>query len=63
LPGMVASRVFDVMMAASVVFRRLVLKESAWITSTGRRFAGLLPCGCPRFAQQTLPRRITNRPR
>src|SRR5262245_27784716 len=63
LPGMVASRGFEVMMATSAVSRRLALKELAWITSTGRGFPGLLHSGFPRSAHQTLPRRITNHPR
>src|SRR5690348_11063164 len=60
LPGMAARPVLDVITAASVVFSRLALNGSAWMTRTGRRFAGLLPCGSPRSAQQMLPRRITN---
>lgn len=63
LPGMAARPVFEVMTAASVVFSRLALKGSAWMTRTGRRFAGLLPFGSPRPAQQMLPRRITTHPR
>lgn len=39
LPGVVASRVFEVITAATVVLSRLALKGLDWITRTGRRFA------------------------
>ena len=42
LPGIVASLVFEVITAATVVLRGLALKGSDWITRTGRRFGGLL---------------------
>lgn len=45
-----------------MVFSLLVLKGSDWITRTGRRLAGLLPCASPRSAQQMLPLVVTNRP-
>src|SRR5215471_17316726 len=63
LPGMAARAVLEVMMAAIVVFSRLTLNGSAWMTRTGRRLAGLLPRGSPRSAQQMLPRRVTTHPR
>jgi hypothetical protein len=44
---MAARAVFDVMTAAMVVFSRLALNGSDWMTRTGRRLAGLLP----RFAE------------
>ena len=62
LPGIAASPVLDVMTGAMVEFSLLALKGSDWTTRTGRRLAGLLPCGSPRSAQQILPRRITSRP-
>jgi hypothetical protein len=50
-----ARRESEVMMATSVVFRRLALKGSARITSTGQRFPGLRPWGFPSSADQTPP--------
>jgi len=51
LPGIVASLVFEVITAATVVLSRLALKGLDWITRTGRHFAGLLPEASPRSAQ------------
>jgi hypothetical protein len=51
LPGIVASLVFEVITAATMVLSRLALKSLDWITRTGRRFAGLLPEVSPRSAQ------------
>src|SRR5580693_4710788 len=62
LPGMAARAVLDVITAAMVVFSRLALNESDWMTRTGRRLAGLLPRDSPRSAQQMLPRSVTSRP-
>jgi hypothetical protein len=62
LPGMAARAVFDVMTAAMVVFSRLALNGSYWMTRTGRRLAGLLPRASPRSAQQMVPRSVTSRP-
>ena len=42
MPGIVASLVFEVMTAATVVLSRLALKGSDWITRTGQRFAAAL---------------------
>jgi len=55
LPGMAARPVLEVITAASVVFSRLALNGSAWMTRTGRRLAGRLPRGFPRSAPQMLP--------
>jgi hypothetical protein len=41
---MAARAVSGVMTAAMMVFSLLVLKGPAWMTRTGRRLAGLLPC-------------------
>lgn len=62
-PGIAARAVLDVITAATTVTSRLTLNGSDWMTSTGRRLAGLLPRGSPRSAQQTLLRRTTTRPR
>lgn len=61
-PGIAARSVFDVMTTARTVANRLVLYSSDCTTNTGLRFAGRLPMGGPRSAQQMLPRWITSRP-
>ncbi len=62
LPGMAAKAVFDVTTATTTVFRRLRLKGSSWITTTGRRLAGRLPTAGPR-SHQTMSPRLTIRRR
>jgi hypothetical protein len=62
LPGMAARAVLDVMTAAMVVFSRLALNGSDWMTRTRRRLAGLLPRASPRSAQQIVRRSVTSRP-
>lgn len=60
LPGAADSRRFDVIVATVTVLMRERLNASAETTRTGRREAGVEPCGRPRSAHHTSLRATTS---